>query len=246
MGESTAPTRQNLRDGVRASKNRSMTAKSKTLEPKGVSEDLKRRIVEHYEGTLKRFGPTARGMDWKDARSQRLRYEVLCRVRDLQGLTIHEVGAGSGHLVDYLGEAGIEAHYSGSDLSQAMVRAARRRHPEIDFEQRDILGDTGAGLYDVVLCSGLFHVKLDHTEEEWRRFMEPMLRRMFDMCRVAIAFNAMRDDVDYRLDTLYYPAVGQLVEFCRRDLSRAVVARLDYPLHEQTLYVYRTSPFGEP
>jgi SAM-dependent methyltransferase len=202
---------------------------------------LKRAVVEHYERQLHRFGPTARGMDWKDEASQRLRFEVLTGVADLAGRTVLEIGAGAGHLRDFLRERGVAAAYAGIDLSAEMVAAARRRHPDVPFEQRDILADPPPPA-DVVLCSGLFHVKLDHGEGEWRAFVEAMLRRMFETCRVALAFNLMSDQVDFRSPSLFYANPGEILDFCRRELGRFVALRHDYPLHEFTVYVYRDRP----
>jgi SAM-dependent methyltransferase len=221
----------------------------------GVSEELKRSVVAHYESKLRAHGATARGMDWKDEASQRLRFEMLCAIGDLSGQRVHEVGAGAGHLLDYLKERGIAARYSGSDLSEAMVEAARARHPGVTFERRDLLTEVpreaGAGPslgegpragYDVLLCSGLFHVKLHHPEEAWRAFVQETIRRMYALCRVGIAFNLMSDRVDFRAPSLYYSNPSEMLAFCLRELSRFVVLRHDYPLHEYTVYVYRSAP----
>jgi len=207
-----------------------------------VPAELKREVVAHYEAALRAHGPTARGMDWKDEASQRLRFRILCEVCDLEGRTLHEVGAGAGHLLDYLREHGIGAEYSGSDLSPAMVEAARTRHPGARFEARDLLLEAPRPSYDVVVCSGLFHVCLGHGGEPWRRFVEETLRRMWGLARVAIAFNLISDRVDWRAPQLHYASPAESLEFCRRELSRFVVLRHDYPLHEYTLYVYRDAP----
>jgi SAM-dependent methyltransferase len=205
----------------------------------GVPPELKQALVRHYEAQLRRHGPTAEGMDWKDSASQRLRFRILCEVCELRGRSLHEIGAGAGHLLDYLRESGVAAEYSGSDLSPAMVEAARRLHPGAPFEQRDLLLETPVPSYDVVVCSGLFHVSLGHDEAAWRRFVEETLRRMWGLCRVAIAFNLMSDRVDWRVPTLHYASPGETLDFCRRELGRFVTLRHDYPLHEYTVYVYR-------
>lgn len=205
-----------------------------------VSERLKRDVVGHYERALRRHGATAEGMDWKDEHSQRLRFEVLCDVGDLDGATVHEVGAGAGHLFDFLRERGIRAEYSGCDLSAEMVAAARELHPGVSFEQRDVLRDPHDRRFDVVLCSGLFHVRLDHSEDAWWEFVQQIVRRMYDACDRAIAFNLMSDHVDFRSPKLFYANPGRVLDFCRRELSRAVALRHDYPLYEFTTYVYRS------
>ena len=205
----------------------------------GVSQAHRQLVVAHYERQLQRHGPTAMGMDWKDERSQELRFEMLCAVGELDGKSVHEIGAGAGHLCDFLRSRGIAADYSGSDLSADMVEVARRLHPDISFEQRDVLGEAAPGSYDFLLCSGLFHVKLDSGDADWRSFVKSAVRRMYEMCRESIAFNMMSDQVDYRSELLYYSNPREMLDFCRRELSRSVVLRDDYPLHEYTIYVDR-------
>lgn len=199
---------------------------------------LKRSVVDYYEARLARFGPTPRGMDWKDRDSQWLRFRVLSEVCDLAGKTVHEIGAGAGHFHDFLAERAIAAHYSGSDLSEAMVAEARRLHPGVPFQRLDLLTEALDTRYDVVLCSGVLHVRLDHSDEEWREFVWATIRRMFEACQIAIAFNLMSDDVDFRAPGLFYANPGEVFERCRRELSCHVVLRHDYPLYEFTTYVY--------
>jgi SAM-dependent methyltransferase len=202
------------------------------------SDRLQRTVVAHYESQLREYGPTARGMDWKDDESQRLRFRMLCELCDLGGLSVHEVGAGAGHLLDYLVSKGTPADYSGSDLSAEMVAVARELHPGASFHQRGALEAAGSE-YDVLLCSGLFHVKLDGDDAEWRAFVEEAIRRMYESCRVGIAFNMMSDAVDYRRETLFHSSPAEMLSFCTRELSRFVKLRHDYPLYEYTVYVYR-------
>ena len=206
-----------------------------------VMKGLKKSVVDHYERQLRTYGPTARGMDWKDSASQQLRFAILCEVCDLNGRTVHEIAAGAGHLYDFLMDGNIECKYSGSDLSTAMVEAARERHPDVLFQQSDILAQNVTATYDVVMCSGLFHVKLATPVDGWRRFVHDSIVRMYEMCQFAIAFNLMSDHVDYQSDDLYYANMGETLEFCQNTLSRYVVLRHDYPLYEYTVYVYRSA-----
>jgi 2-polyprenyl-3-methyl-5-hydroxy-6-metoxy-1,4-benzoquinol methylase len=207
-------------------------------------QDMKQQVVDHYEGQLRQFGPTARGMDWKDETSQMLRFEVLCAIDSLIGKSVCEIGCGAGHLDDYLRRLGGPVEYCGIDLSEQMVAEARRRNPRASFEHRDILADPRPEIYDVVMASGLFHVKLEHREEDWRNFVEQSIVRMFEMCRLGIAFNMMSDQVDFRSPRLFYSNPGEVFEFCQRELSRFVTIRHDYPLYEYTVYVYREPVVG--
>jgi SAM-dependent methyltransferase len=209
-------------------------------------DEWRRAVVAHYEARLREFGPTAQGMDWKDEASQSLRFRTLCAGFDLAGRRILEVGAGAGHLYDYLRAHGIEADYTGLDASAEMVAAARARHPDVRFECGDLSAGTTDGdeAFDVVLCSGVFHVKLDAPEAEWETFVHGMLRAMYARCREGIGFNLMSDQVDYRSPDLFYADPARFLDFCRGELSRYVTLRHDYPLYEFTVHVHR-SPRSE-
>jgi hypothetical protein len=204
-----------------------------------VSEQLKQAVVEHYERQLDRHGPTAQGMDWKDEASQRLRFEVLCGICDLGDKTLCEIGCGVGHLYDWLRERRLDVEYCGIDLSEQMIEVACQRHPSVHFERRDILRDSNLPMYDVVVCSGLFHVKLAHDDRQWLDFVELGIRRMYSMCRVGVAFNLITDQVDFRSENLFYSNPGEMLDFCRRELTRFAAVRHDYPLYEYTVYLYR-------
>jgi SAM-dependent methyltransferase len=195
-------------------------------------------VVAHYEARLREFGPSARGVDWKDEASQSLRFQVLCSSCELSGASLLEVGAGVGHLHDFLARRSADVRYTGIDLSAAMVEAARRRLPGVRFERRDLLDWATSERWDAVLCSGLFHVKLDAPDDAWREFVREMLRRMYARSRRVVAFNLMSDQVDFRSPLLHYADPSEIFEFCRRELSRHVAIRHDYPLHEFSVHVY--------
>jgi hypothetical protein len=127
-----------------------------------------------------------------------------------------------------------------------MVAAARARLPGVAFVERDVLALPEVHTYDVVLASGIFHVKLDAPDDTWAAFVRAAVRRMWSACREAIAFNLVSDHVDYRVPDLWYADTGAMLDFCRGALSRRVVLRHDYPLFEQTVYVYREVPPETP
>jgi SAM-dependent methyltransferase len=213
-------------------------------ESQGTREALKRSVVAHYEARLREHGPTARGMDWKDERSQRLRFAMLVDGLELAGRSLHDVGCGSGELCAFLRERGLAVDYRGSDLSAEMIAAARARQPGVSFQRADLLADELAPA-DVLVTSGLFHVKLAATDAEWSAFVRDMLRRMFGLAREAIAFNLMSDQVDFRVPELHYSSPAETLAFCQRELSRHVRLRHDYPLHEYTVHVLRGSKTTE-
>ena len=204
------------------------------------SPEDRQRVASHYESQLQAHGPTARGMDWKDTETQYLRFELLTEGLDLAGATLHEIGSGAGHFLDFLRNRNIAAQYSGSDLSMQMVAAARRLHPGVQFDQRDVLHDSAVGRFDYVICSGVFNVSLGCPEAEWQAFIEAAVRRMFEMCDVAIAFNVMTNQVDFRAEGLHYTDPDAMVEFCKEAFGPNVTIRRDGRLYEYTVQVHRS------
>lgn len=65
--------------------------------------------------------------------------ELLANFAELtgQGARVCDMGCGPGHLARHLSEFGVDA--MGVDVSPVMVGVARRRNPEIRFEQGDML-----------------------------------------------------------------------------------------------------------
>jgi SAM-dependent methyltransferase len=85
--------------------------------------------VAYYRDKLAEHGPGARGMDWKDETSQRLRFEVISRYIDFtRNPSILDVGCGAGAFLDFCRELGRKVNYLGIDVCPEMVAACRNRH----------------------------------------------------------------------------------------------------------------------
>ena len=95
----------------------------------------------------------------------------------------------------------------------------------------------------------MFNIPGDVPRDEWDRFVEAMLERMFAMATVGISFNFLNA---YRTRTdpdLHYLDPRRVVDFCVRRLSRFVRLDASYPLFEATVCVLRpefvASRFGD-
>jgi SAM-dependent methyltransferase len=72
-----------------------------------------------------------------------------------------EIGCGPGHISRYLQDRGVTMR--GIDLSQEMVKCARRLNPDISFEQRDMLALdlADASLAAIVSFYAIIHIERD-------------------------------------------------------------------------------------
>ena len=195
----------------------------------------------HYENALMQYGDSPQGVNWADADSQRLRFRILSEIDDLNGKSIHDVGCGLAHLVEFLALRGVNCDYVGSDISSQMIQKAKQRLPETRLYVASILDEATPNWMraDYLFASGVFHVKGPLDRGEWQQFVEAMLRRMFSLAKKGIAFNMLTTYVDYEDSNLFYLSPTEMLDFCIQSLGRRVVVRHDYPLREYTVYVYK-------
>ena len=205
-------------------------------------EQLKQNIIEYFERCLSEHGDTPQGVDYNGRQSQYQRFEILAAIAQLEGKSVLDIACGLGHFYDFLREHSITPReYKGVDISSMMIEHARELHPGLEFSVEDLLAgpEPAEPLYDYVVCCGLFHLRANNSETDWAEFTEAMIRRMYKYARYGLAFNMMTDQVDYKVDRLYYADPSYYFNFCRNNLSRRVCLRHDYPLYEFTLYIYR-------
>jgi len=207
-------------------------------------ERIKETSRKHYEEALARHGDSPQGVDWSGKASQELRFQILSEIADLNGRSVHEVGCGLGHFVDFLDANAIWCAYVGSDISAKMIERARQRLPQIQLYVADILDDDANTppdwlRADYVMASGIFNVMLDNDRGVWHDFVEAMVTRMLDLADKGIAFNLLTSYVDCENPDLFYLPPGDMLDFCIHDMGHHVVIRHDYPLWEYTVYVYK-------
>jgi SAM-dependent methyltransferase len=198
-----------------------------------------RDIEALYTDNLSAHGSTPAAVGWRDAASQRLRFERLARVLDEHPpdgpITVADWGCGYGALFTYLDAHADVAGYDGYDLSAEMLGAARQAVG--DDRCRWALGSRLDRDVDYVFVSGTFNVSLGAPEAEWAEYVRETLRALHARARRGLAFNLMTSWVDWRSDDLYYADPAQWFDFCRGELSRSVSLQHDYPLYEWTMTV---------
>jgi cyclopropane fatty-acyl-phospholipid synthase-like methyltransferase len=218
-----------------------MSAAGEVRPPGDNDADLLRGVASYYAARYHAHGDSARGMDWKDEASQRLRFEVLARQLDLAGSpSLLDVGCGNGELLAFLRERGADVRYRGIDVCPEMVEACRRRFgPEAAEVASTAELARRSWTADYVVASGTFNVKQDVSDAVWERYLRRAVREMFAACRRAAVFNVMSARVDMRYDHLYYldpSEVPALADLCP---TRRFLLDHSYPLFEMTVALLR-------
>lgn len=201
-------------------------------------EELLASVEAYYSGRLREHGVGARGVDWNSTESQHLRFEQIVRcLAPTRRFTINDFGCGYGELAVWLRAQGLDAGYTGYDISSAMVAAAEEHAPEATFTSNlDALP-----VADYTVASGVFNVRLEAAPSEWEEYVWDTIALLFERSGRAFAFNMLtgHSDADRMRPDLYYPDPGAVLDRCIRTYGRHAALVHDYGLYEFTVVVRR-------
>ncbi|MEO5328896.1 MAG: class I SAM-dependent methyltransferase [Magnetococcus sp. THC-1_WYH] len=201
--------------------------------------DLLAEVADYYSEKLAQHGDTPRGVDWNGEESQKLRFDQLCKIIDARTwFSLNDLGCGYGALNDFLADRYSEVTYSGFDVSASMVQSAERRHRG-KSQARFVVTSEPDSVADYGVASGIFNVRLGHSDAEWRVYLEAMLDVLDRTSRLGFSFNCLTSysDADKMRDSLYYADPCALFDLCKRRYSRNVALLHDYGLYEFTILV---------
>ncbi len=101
------------------------------------------------------------------------------------------------------------------------------------------LPPTPAEIADYGIASGIFNVRLGHSDSEWQNYLERTLDVLDRTSRRGFGFNCLTSysDRERMRDYLYYANPGALFDLCKRRYSRNVALLHDYGLYEFTILV---------
>jgi SAM-dependent methyltransferase len=198
-------------------------------------------IAEYYTGKIGKFGATPLGVDWTCVPTQEMRFVQLLKLCDFTSpLSLNDLGCGYGALLSYLDwrHAGCVIDYVGVDLSQAMLRRARRLwrgRPNVSFAH----GHTSPRLADYSVASGIFNVQLDQPRDRWERFVAATLDELHQTSRRGFAVNFMSAPAAGTPDRqgVYSTAPGPWAQYCAIQFGAVTEVIDGYGLREFTLIV---------
>jgi len=200
-------------------------------------------ITDRIEAYFEREGDSPQGMAWPNVPDAVRRYNVMLDVirENSRPVRLLDFGCGTGHLYEHLiSRPDLKIEYHGIDLSDRFITTARQKHPNVRFDQADVLKQPQVlDSYDYVVVNGVFTAKWEVRFDTMWDFLQQTITLLFRHCEGGIAFNTMSKHVDWERDDLFHLPLEKLTTFLCRDVSRHFVIRNDYGLYEYTTYVYR-------
>jgi len=153
------------------------------------SNDEASDLLRGYFGSrLERYGRDPRGVDWQSGEAQTARFAaVLTAVRsigDLDGATLLDAGCGLGDFNGFLVARDVEIRYTGCDLSEPHIAAARAAYPSARFVAAGVRDFAARESFDYTVACGLMHLRVPR----WPRWSWGLVRAMYAGSRRGLVF----------------------------------------------------------
>ncbi|MBU1312762.1 MAG: class I SAM-dependent methyltransferase [Alphaproteobacteria bacterium] len=205
-------------------------------------------VRDYYTAAIGRYGSTAKGVDWNDEPSHRLRQEQFLRLLTCNPLaSVLDLGCGYGDFLQVLREAGHSGFYLGCDLSPAMIEAAQRTFGD-GPDRRWCVGDDPGETCDFAVASGIFNVRRGADPSTWTRYVDTTIDKLARLGRRGFGFNMLStcSDLERRRSDLHYVDPVVMLKACLDRYGRQVAILQDYGLWEFTVLVRHSSQTASP
>lgn len=196
-------------------------------------------IEKYYTEKVAQYGLTSKGVDWSTKDGQLKRFEILIDHFAISAsCSILDFGCGTGDLFSYLNDKGLRVDYTGYDVSSNMIKICQDRFVnELNSTFTTNLKDLE--VYDYVIASGVFNVKLEKNSREWNKYTIELIELFREFCNKGFSFNCLTSysDVEKQENRLYYGNPLKYFDFCKKNISQNVSLIHDYGMYEWTMIV---------
>lgn len=199
-----------------------------------MDELTKEYIISFFNKTLQMHGDRHDAVRWSST-GQIMHYQSLLDIGSIDGKKILDFGCGKGDFYRFLKDRNIDFKYSGFDINERLIALARQKYPDTDFRVFDIDIDILQEDFDYIFLCGVFNLKVEGLEET----IKNTLIRLFEHCRIALAFNALSSHCTKKDFELYYVSPEEMFSFAVRNLSPYVSIRHDRMLYDFVMFVYK-------
>jgi len=198
-------------------------------------DDLSREyVISFFDRQLSQQGDRPEALRWSEA-GQRLRFENLLDIGDINGKKILDYGCGKGDFCQFLRNKDIQVAYSGFDINEKLIALANKKYPGVDFRIFDAEKNMLYEDFDYIFLCGVFNLNVQGLDET----IKNVLIKLFKHCRHALAFNALSVHNPKKDFELHYTSPEDIFDFAVKNLSSLVSLKHDRMAYDFTLFIYR-------
>ena len=201
-----------------------------------MNEEEKQRITNRYRERLQKLGPGIDALASGTTERRATRFGILSSLGNMQGASVLDIGCGLADFYAYLLENGIEANYTGYDITEDFIQIAQERFPNGHFEVRDIQTQGIPTRFDYIVSSQTFNNRFMHDDNT--QVMQDVLRIAYEACDKGLAVDMMTSYVDFKEDHLFYYQPEDIFRYAK-SLTKRVMLRHDYPMFEFAIFLFK-------
>lgn len=191
-------------------------------------------IGNYYNGLVDKYGHDPKACDYGHANSQTIKFEVLSQAASYDSKSILDIGCGFADYYDFLSKKFRNINYHGVDISERMIDNAKKLHPGLKLELRNVFDNPPPEKYDIVTSNGIFYL----LGQESKSLMYEFIEKMFNLSEQLIVFNSLSTWATDKEEKEFYADPMETVAFCKT-LSPWVTLRHDYHPRDFTIYLYK-------
>ena len=200
---------------------------------------IQNQVAKYYDGKIKQFGTTSKGVDWNGEESQILRFKQVLKIVEVNNGSLIDIGCGYGAMFTFMKNNGLDlVKYLGIDISESMLLEAEKLNGKNNnFNVSKDLDAIEAQEY--VVASGLFNVKQEVSDEDWKQYCLDLLLKFDKHSTKGFSFNMLTSysDKEFMRSYLHYADPLFFFDYCKRNFSKNVTLVHDYDLYEFTILV---------
>ena len=214
-----------------------------------MSKNIVQKQREKYQPNFIKYGDSPEGTYQNNTITQHMRFANL--VRDIAPFltsetSVHDIGSGLCDIYPFLNDFfDFKVNYSGTEIVEEMNELARKKYPEIQLFNRDIVNEKIIEKYDFIILSGTLNIPGDVSAADWKNFCFSIIESMFKISNCGIAFNFLTTYKTKDNPELFYLDPKEVFDFCATKLSRFVSINASYPLYECSVTVMKKDYMSE-
>jgi len=191
-------------------------------------------IKNYFENRLEKNSESYKIVGYGSKESQAIRFKVATEIGNLHGKSILDYGCGLGDFIGYLEKRAINVKYTGYDISEKMIKRARKLHPKHCFEVRDIIKEVPNQKFSYIFAIGLNIRITDNVG-----FIKELIRRMFQIAQDGVFVSLLSSHSEYFDAQSFYHDPALLLDWCLKNITRKCILRHDYLPHDFAIYIYK-------
>jgi hypothetical protein len=198
--------------------------------------------IDAYRDNFIKHGNTPLGTFQNNTVTQYERFNQLINpllAYKATDFTICDVGSGVCDLHKFLQSREIKHTYTGIEIVQEMVDSAKKIYPDINIINKDLLDDDYQQKFDFCVLSGTFNLPGDIDRSDWLNFTLAVIKKMYTLSNIGIAFNALTAYSTFNAPELFYLDPKITLDYIKNNLSRHCQIMMSSPLFEDTYIVLK-------